>query len=210
MWIKEKDEIYGKSVVEMLDEPEMLSDPSLIALVMADGRSCPSKDDCLLINDSLRGEHYIPDGLSETQKRRLAALYQLIGRLGVRKGVQLRSPKDIYDFVRHYAYEDQEQLIVIGFNGSGDVLCCDVVTKGLADKTVVHPREVFKNVIKNSGISIVMVHNHPSGNLQPSSADKDITEQISLASKVLGIRLLDHLIISTYGYYSFREQGWSN
>ena len=137
-------------------------------------------------------------------------MYQLIGRLGVRKGVQLRSPKDIYDFVRHYAYEDQEQLIVIGFNGSGDVLCCDVVTKGLADKTVVHPREVFKNVIKNSGISIVMVHNHPSGNLLPSSADKDITEQISLASKVLGIRLLDHLIISTDGYYSFREQGWSN
>ena len=86
-------------------------------------------------------------------------------------------------------------------------MCCDVVTKGLADKTIVHPREVFKNVIRNSGLSIVLVHNHPSGNISPSDADISMTEKINEAGKLLGIRVLDHLIISTDGYYSFRENG---
>ena len=86
-------------------------------------------------------------------------------------------------------------------------MCCDVVTKGLADKTIAHPREVFKNVIRNSGISIVIVHNHPSGNTDPSDADISMTERINEAGKLLGIRLLDHIIISTDGYYSFREHG---
>ena len=206
MWINEKNEIYGKSVVEMLDEPELLSDPKLIALILADGKKCPSEEECVQINESLK-VRYIPKGLTLTQRKRLLALYEIVNRIGIRKGVQLKTPQKIYEYVKHYAYEEQEHLIVLGFNGSGELLCCDVVTKGLADKTIVHPREVFKNVIRNSGLSIVLVHNHPSGNISPSDADINMTEKINEAGKLLGIKVLDHLIISTDGYYSFRENG---
>lgn len=207
MWINEKNEDYnGKSVSDMIDEPEMLSDPKLIALVLADGRRCPSEDECVKINDSIKGR-YVPDGFTPTQRKRLLALYEIINRLSVKKGLVLRRPQEIYQYVRHYAYEEQEHFIVLGFNGSGELLCCDVVTKGLADKTIAHPREVFKNVIRNSGISIVIVHNHPSGNTDPSDADISMTERINEAGKLLGIRLLDHIIISTDEYYSFREHG---
>ena len=208
MWINEKKEMYnGKSVSEMLDEPEMLSDPKLIALIVADGKSCPSENDCIRINDSIKGTQYMPESLSASQTKRLKALYELINRLGVKKGLQMRRPEDIYQYTRHYAYSEQEQLIVLGFNSNAELLCCDIATKGLADRTVVHPREVFKNVIRNSGTSVVMVHNHPSGNTNPSSADISMTNRIKEAGNLLGIKLIDHLVISTEGYYSFREQG---
>ena len=194
MWINEKNEEYnGKSVSDMIDEPEMLSDPKLIALVLADGIQCPSEDECVKINDSIKGR-YVPDGFTPTQRKRLLALYEIINRLSVKKGLVLRRPQEIYQYVRHYAYEEQEHFIALGFNGSGE-------------KTIAHPREVFKNVIRNSGISIVIVHNHPSGNTDPSDADISMTERINEAGKLLGIRLLDHIIISTDGYYSFREHG---
>ena len=83
----------------------------------------------------------------------------------------------------------------------------NVATVGLVDRVVMHPREIFAEAIKERAVSVVIVHNHPSGQLTPSQADRILTARISKAGKLLGIKVLDHLIISTNGYYSFREMG---
>lgn len=207
MWINEKSETYGKSPSEMLDEPEFLSDAQLIGLVLSDGKSCPPKSTCDLIKDSLYGTEYEPDGMTDAQKRRYMAMMEIVRRFGIKKGTILKTPESIYNYTRHFAYEEQEVLVVLSFNGSGEIISCNVATKGLADKTVIHPREVFKECIKNSGIAVAIVHNHPSGSTLPSSADLDMTERIIEAGKILGIKVLDHLIITTGGYYSMRERG---
>ena len=97
---------------------------------------------------------------------------------------------------------EQEQLWVIlldtQFQPLGRILC----TLGTANSSLVHPREVFRPAILAAADSIVMVHNHPSGNIQPSAADDKATEQISLAGQIIGIQLADHVILGD-GVFSY-------
>jgi DNA repair protein RadC len=82
-----------------------------------------------------------------------------------------------------------------------------VVTIGLLDKSPVHPREVFADVIADRAAAVIFAHNHPSGDLEPSQSDLQLQEQLTEAGKILGIRVLDHVIVSRNGYYSFQEAG---
>ena len=201
MWIMDNTETYG------LDRPDGMSDSDLVSIILSDKDSTPSKKECELITQSLNGEPYTPDGLDDIQEKRLNALRELVNRFGIRKKVTLRTPNDIYQYIKHYSYEDQEHLIVMAFNGNMELLKCTVATKGLADRTVIHPREVFSECIKLKGTSIVIAHNHPSGRLCPSENDSVLTEKIVEAGKLLSIKVVDHLIITPEGYYSFREMG---
>jgi DNA repair protein RadC len=121
--------------------------------------------------------------------------------------LKVRCPSDILPLVSPYARRAQEHFIVVTLNGAGEVLECRVVTVGLLDHSLVHPREVFADAIADRAASIICVHNHPSGTLEPSSQDLAITTQLAKAGEILGIRLLDHLIISSHGFTSFREKG---
>jgi DNA repair protein RadC len=77
---------------------------------------------------------------------------------------------------------------------------------GLLNRTLVHPREVFKHAIKDNSAAIIIGHNHPSGSLDPSTEDKDITRRMKIAGEILGIKVLDHIIVSpTKGYLSMLE-----
>ena len=78
---------------------------------------------------------------------------------------------------------------------------------GLLDRSQVHPREVFADVITDRAASVIFAHNHPSGALEPSNSDLKIQEQLTEAGQILGIKVLDHIIISKKGYYSFQENG---
>ena len=82
-----------------------------------------------------------------------------------------------------------------------------IVTIGLLDRSPVHPREVFADVIGDRAAAVIFAHNHPSGELNPSNNDLKIHEQLTEAAKILGIRVLDHIIISKKGYNSFQENG---
>jgi DNA repair protein RadC len=82
-----------------------------------------------------------------------------------------------------------------------------VITIGLVNKTQVHPREVFADVIAERATAIIVAHNHPSGNLEPSDSDRRLTQQLVEAGQILGIKVLDHVIISKKGFYSFSEVG---
>ena len=145
-------------------------------------------------------------GIDESIALAVTETLEIARRRTTQKGKRLTTPNDIFQLIRHFAYDNfQEKLVVIAFNGAQEVIFNKVVTQGLLDRTVVHPREVFAEAIQKRASAIIIAHNHPSGCLEPSEADKDITQRLSLAGNILGVRLLDHLIFTEEGFYSFRE-----
>ena len=92
-------------------------------------------------------------------------------------------------------------------NSNNEPLGRYMCTLGLVNQCSVHPREVFKMAVQLSATSIILVHNHPSGNLNPSQADKSLTEKLRDAGKILDINVLDHLIITEESYFSFADEG---
>ncbi len=116
-------------------------------------------------------------------------------------------PKDVLPLISHYSDRKQEHFLCLSLNGAHEVLAIRVVSIGLVNRALVHPREVFADPLSDRAAAVVIAHNHPSGNTDPSSEDRQVTEKIRKASDVLGINLLDHIIFSGDGYYSFLEHG---
>jgi DNA repair protein RadC len=129
--------------------------------------------------------------------------------LGRRKVTQkprsITTPMDIYKEVLHFSSREQEHFITIMLNGAHEVIDSFISTIGLLNKTIVHPREVFAPAIKNRAAAIAIAHNHPSGSLEPSEEDKHVTNRLISAGEILGIRVIDHIVFSSRGYYSFLE-----
>jgi len=116
-----------------------------------------------------------------------------------------RSPNDAYEYMKKYSGATRESFFVILLNGSNEIIGHERITTGLVNRTIVHPREVFKPAIIKSCSAVILCHNHPSGNLTPSQEDIDITERLKKAGEILGIPVLDHIIISRKGYTSMQE-----
>jgi DNA repair protein RadC len=102
---------------------------------------------------------------------------------------------------------DKEHFWVLGLTTSNHIKYIDLVSIGSIKGTVVEPREIFRNAIHKAVTSIVIAHNHPSGNLKPSKSDIDITLKLREAGKIIEIKVLDHIIISNKGHYSFEDEG---
>lgn len=120
---------------------------------------------------------------------------------------KISRPQDIFAALSRYARARNERFFAITLNGAHEIIKIHIVSIGLVNRTVVHPREVFITAIKDNATAIVVAHNHPSGHLDPSPEDREITDRLHNASEVLGLALLDHLIFSRAGYYSFVEHG---
>lgn len=119
---------------------------------------------------------------------------------------RISEPRDIVDLGKKFLDElDREELIVACLNAKNEVNSVNVVSIGSLNNSIVHPREVFKTAILSNAASIVMIHNHPSGDVTPSKEDKEITLRIKESGTILGICLLDHIIIGNDTYYSFKE-----
>lgn len=101
----------------------------------------------------------------------------------------------------------QESFIVLVLDANNGVIAEIELSRGILNASIVHPREVFKSAIDRLGAAVIVAHNHPSGNPEPSREDIDITRQLSDAGKVVGIPLHDHLIIAGNGYTSLAERG---
>ena len=104
--------------------------------------------------------------------------------------------------------KDKEHFYVICLDSSNKIKLIDLVSVGLLDKAMVHPREVFRRAIMEGSAAIICGHNHPGGDLTPSQADIRTTDQLKEGGKLLGIRFLDHIIINNEGeHFSFQEAG---
>jgi DNA repair protein RadC len=114
---------------------------------------------------------------------------------------------DVLPLVSSLAVKKQEYFISITLNGGNRLIAKRIVTIGLLDQALVHPREVFAEAIRERAAKIIVAHNHPAGDINPSREDMKVTENLLQAASILGIEFLDHLIITENGHFSFREEG---
>ena len=120
-------------------------------------------------------------------------------------GEQVNGPNSYYLCFAKAAKNRVESFYVTTLNGAHEIIRTYEVTRGLVNRTMVHPREVFWFAIKDMAADIIVAHNHPSGRVDPSSEDMDITKRLCDAGNLLGIHVLDHLIIGKDGFFSFCE-----
>ena len=103
--------------------------------------------------------------------------------------------------------EGREAFGVILLDGRHQPTGFHVVSVGTVNQSIVHPRETFRAAVVDGSVAIILTHNHPSGDTQPSEEDRSVTSRLVRAGKVLGIEVLDHLVVTDDGYYSFKEHG---
>lgn len=120
----------------------------------------------------------------------------------------IRSPEDVRDLlIEDMRYYDREHFRVLYLDRKGGLMVMEDVSIGGLHSSIVHPREVFKTAVKRSAASIILVHNHPSGDPSPSSEDVAVSCRLIEAGKIMGIEVLDHIIIGESTYCSLKEKG---
>jgi DNA repair protein RadC len=147
------------------------------------------------------------EGMGDAKATLILAALEFARRRIKPEGVKIETPADLLPHVRHYADRKQEHFLCATINGANEILNIRVVSIGLIDRTPVHPREVFSEALLDRASAIIAAHNHPSGSLEPSAFDIEITKQLKAAGIVMGIALLDHIIFNRSGYFSFLEAG---
>jgi DNA repair protein RadC len=164
---------------------------------------------------AIRGASYLP---AKTRKRRhrLATL-RLVreGTFSAPEGypearVAIRSPRDVFDFMAPYAAREvAESFWILPLDSQHRLIGAGptVITRGILNSSVVHPREVFCAAIVAGAAAVILTHNHPSGDPTPSSDDRMVTEQLVAGGKLLDIPVQDHVIVGQGRYLSFAEAG---
>ncbi len=207
----------------MLHGATTLSNAELIAILLRSGNREKSAVD--LSRDVLK---YSNDNLDELGKISFKELEKIKGigptkavtiiaamELGrrrhaelARKKTSVTCSKDVADYLRINLKDyTHEVFAVIYLNRANKINHFEIISKGGITGTVADPRIILKRALEEEATSIVLSHNHPSGNLQPSKADEDLTNKIKDAAALLDIKLLDHIIVSDAGYFSFMDEG---
>ena len=119
---------------------------------------------------------------------------------------RITSAQDVYSLLHKYSTEEKEHFLLVTLDGASKVLEKRVIHIGTLNQSLVHPREVFRPAILDNAAGIIIAHNHPSGTLEASRADIQITQRLKEVAKLVGIELLDHVILSKEGYYSLSEE----
>ena len=149
-------------------------------------------------------------GLGEAKAITIAAALEL----GIRRTASGRKKElvtksgDIAEYLRAtLEYRKQEVFAVVYLNRANRITQFEIISEGGMTGTVADPRIILKKALENDATSIVLCHNHPSGNLRPSKADELITQKIKQAAAFLDILVMDHIIVSNEGYFSFADEG---
>mgnify|MGYP001175234259 CR=1 FL=1 len=192
-----------------------LSDQELLAIILGKGTQ---KDDVMALSKkivriidekglSCSAQDLIKiDGIGNAKAASIAAAFEFVRRRIKPEGLKIKFPADVLPLIRHYADRKQEHFLSISINGANEVMNVRVVSMGLVNKTHVHPREVFADILSERACAVIIAHNHPQGGVQPSKEDIAITKQLKEAAQLLGLSLLDHIIFNTKDYYSFVEK----
>lgn len=149
-------------------------------------------------------------GIGKSKATRILAGLELGRRLGMKdrmEEISYNSPDTVAQyFYEHYKHSSTEEFVILILDSKNKLIAIDTISVGTINYTVVHPREVFKNAIKRSANSIILVHNHPSGDPNPSSEDIRVTKRLVEVGKLLGINVLDHIVVGANKHISFKEK----
>ena len=159
-----------------------------------------------LPNATLKDLHFT-SGLGISKSCQIIACFELGRRLLTSsKREPLLTPQHIWAACSDIRDLKKEHLVSFCLDAHNQTLERTLVSIGTANSTMVHPREVFEPAIRNLASSVIIVHNHPSGNPEPSHEDIQLTERLVSAGKILGITLQDHVIITSQGFLSFQQR----
>jgi len=148
-------------------------------------------------------------GIGTTGASQMVAAFELARRILVRPESEFRvsSPQEAYELVRDLKRARKEHLVALYLDAQNHLIKRETVSIGSLNTTRTHPREILQPAILHSALAFVLVHNHPSGSLEPSRDDLDFTRSIARAAELMGVGLVDHLIVSPRGYLSLKERG---
>ncbi len=146
-------------------------------------------------------------GLGQAKASQLVSAIELSKRYLIdSQNHKINSAFDVYAELKEYRTKQQEYFLTLYLDGANNLMKTKIITIGTLNQSLVHPREVFSYAIEKRCASIIVAHNHPSGILTPSNEDIYVTKRLQHSAKILGIELLDHLIFTKEGFYSFQEE----
>ncbi|MYE37931.1 MAG: JAB domain-containing protein [Candidatus Spechtbacteria bacterium SB0662_bin_43] len=148
-------------------------------------------------------------GMGKVKQAQINAMIELTYRFGRKeyKDVVLASAEDVAKACVDFRDSRKEHMAVFYLTTRLQVIKREIISIGIVDATIVHPREVFEHAIRVSAHSIIITHNHPSGNADPSQADIQLTRRLKEAGRVVGIEVQDHIIITKTEYKSMKDEG---
>lgn len=200
---------------------EALSAQELLAVIIS--RGSPNKSVLNIAQDLLTrfksikaiGEATIEqlseiDGIGEARAMQIKACFELGKRKDLEpetENAHIANPKDVVEIIRKdLKNKAKEHFKIIMLNTRNKVIGIGEISVGTLDASLVHPREVFEEAIKHHSSSVILVHNHPSGDTEPSDDDLKMTKRLKEVGEILGISVLDHIIIGKDSYYSFKDK----
>ncbi|HUE81387.1 MAG TPA: DNA repair protein RadC [Pyrinomonadaceae bacterium] len=146
-------------------------------------------------------------GMGLAKSGQILSSFELARRYLLAESTKIVGAEDVLPLLSDIRDKSQEHFVCITLNGANEVIQKRIVTVGLLDRSLVHPRDVFADVITDRAAAVIFAHNHPSGDVQPSEEDLETQTRLVEAAKILGIRVLDHVVVSRKGYLSFQESG---
>lgn len=204
--------------------PGVLTDSELIANIIRSGTQSQSSLDIarsmlLEHSDGLPGlselsleELMQQKGIGRARACQLSASFEIGRRSQAKKllpMMKITNTKEVVGFFQaKLGHLKKENLAVVYLNTKNEVIYWEIVSVGILNMTLVHPREVFRTAVQKSAQSVIVLHNHPSGDTEPSQVDIDITERLRKSGEMIGIKLLDHVIISSGSHCSLKERGY--
>lgn len=146
-------------------------------------------------------------GLGVAKASQILASIELSKRYLIKSNKRITSAEDVYEELKSFSTKSQEHFLTITLDGASHIINIRTVFIGTLNQSLVHPREVFADAIADRAAGIIIAHNHPSGTLEASRADMEVTRRLKEVSKLVGIELLDHVILAKSGFYSFLDEG---
>lgn len=206
---------------KMLNNGEKsLSNAELLAIILRTGTKKQSVLELAnyILNKDSQGIRWLKDitvqelceidGIGISKATQIKAALELGIRISSAKPTKYKvtNPWDIYKYyMESLRYLNKEIFKIILLNTKNEIICDIDVSVGTLNMSLVHPREVFREAIKRNSNKIILMHNHPSGNIKPSNEDKNVTVRLIKCGDLIGIEVIDHIIIGDGLYYSFKE-----
>ncbi len=202
--------------------PESLSNAELLGVILRTGSN---KENVVSLSSRILSNYNIKQlslanvsrlmqvhGVGKAKAAQIAAVFELARRLETfaeEPKRKISSPKDVYTLMYPKMREQKkEKFITLCLDTKNQILREEVISIGSLNASIVHPREVFKSALMESSASVIMIHNHPSGDPSPSREDIMVTEKLVEGGKLLGIDVLDHIIIGDGRYVSLKDEGF--
>lgn len=154
---------------------------------------------------------YVDFGLTENEAIKIHATFLLAKKLMTEYNPNtdvVRSPGDAFDVLKDLQFKEQEEFVVMFLDTKSQIIKRQTIFVGSLNSSIVHPREVFREAVRLSSSSMIVSHNHPSGDPTPSQEDLHVTRRLVEAGKLMGIQVLDHIIIGQNKYTSLKEKGY--